>query len=200
MEALREDIIVSESVDASRLGISSLYWLWRLLWLAWLKVKEQTFVNEPELLHAHISSLALPWWQDFQYLYFVNTSICKSKKGAVRQKVLHIHTDWPHNPTLIRRGNSFFHTRLLRFHWQLPLHTIAGYHMEIYRILKLLVNPVIMLSSCRHADANGKRRYSSNSFLTSALYGGAWSVSGPGRALPPGKNPKYLFCRGLCGP
>jgi hypothetical protein len=33
----------------------------------------------------------------------------------------------------------------------------------------------------------GDRRYSSYSFLTSALAGGEWSASSPGRALPPGK-------------
>jgi hypothetical protein len=35
----------------------------------------------------------------------------------------------------------------------------------------------------------GDRRYSSYSFLTSALEGGEWSASPPGRALPPGKEP-----------
>jgi hypothetical protein len=35
----------------------------------------------------------------------------------------------------------------------------------------------------------GDRRYSSYSFLTSALEGGEWSASRPGRALPPGKEP-----------
>jgi hypothetical protein len=35
----------------------------------------------------------------------------------------------------------------------------------------------------------GGRRYSSYSFLTSALDGGEWSASRPGRALPPGKGP-----------
>jgi hypothetical protein len=35
----------------------------------------------------------------------------------------------------------------------------------------------------------GERRYSSYSFLTSALEGGEWSASRPGRALPPGKEP-----------
>jgi hypothetical protein len=35
----------------------------------------------------------------------------------------------------------------------------------------------------------GERRYSSYSFLTSALDGGEWSASRPGRALPPGKEP-----------
>jgi hypothetical protein len=35
----------------------------------------------------------------------------------------------------------------------------------------------------------GDRRYSSYSFLTSALEGGEWSASRPGSALPPGKEP-----------
>jgi hypothetical protein len=35
----------------------------------------------------------------------------------------------------------------------------------------------------------GERRYSSYSFLTSALEGGEWSASRPGRALPPRKEP-----------
>jgi hypothetical protein len=35
----------------------------------------------------------------------------------------------------------------------------------------------------------GDRRYSSYSFLTPALKRGEWSVSRPGRALPPGKEP-----------
>jgi hypothetical protein len=35
----------------------------------------------------------------------------------------------------------------------------------------------------------GERRYSSYSFLTSALDGGEWSASRPCRALSPGKGP-----------
>jgi hypothetical protein len=34
-----------------------------------------------------------------------------------------------------------------------------------------------------------ERRYSSYSFATSALDGGEWSASPPGRALPPGEEP-----------
>jgi hypothetical protein len=41
----------------------------------------------------------------------------------------------------------------------------------------------------RHGGAWGERRYSSYSFLTSALDGGEWSASRPGRALPRGKTP-----------
>jgi hypothetical protein len=35
----------------------------------------------------------------------------------------------------------------------------------------------------------GESRYSSYSFTTSALDGGEWSASRPGRAVPPGKGP-----------
>jgi hypothetical protein len=38
-------------------------------------------------------------------------------------------------------------------------------------------------------EAQGKRRYSSYLFLTSALDGSEWSASRPGRALPPRKGP-----------
>jgi hypothetical protein len=38
-------------------------------------------------------------------------------------------------------------------------------------------------------DGGGERRYSSYSYLTSALDGGEWSASHPGRSLPPGKEP-----------
>jgi hypothetical protein len=36
------------------------------------------------------------------------------------------------------------------------------------------------------ALGGGERKYSSNSFMTSALDGGEWSASRPGRALPLG--------------
>jgi hypothetical protein len=39
----------------------------------------------------------------------------------------------------------------------------------------------------------GDRRYSSYSYLTSALDGGEWSASRSGRALPPGKVPPVLI-------
>jgi hypothetical protein len=43
--------------------------------------------------------------------------------------------------------------------------------------------------SARHGGAWGERRYSSYSFMTSALDGGQWSVSHPSCALPLGKRP-----------
>jgi hypothetical protein len=55
-------------------------------------------------------------------------------------------------------------------------------------------------SATRHGGACGERRYSSYPFLTSALDGGEWSASRPGRALPPGKEPRYPLDRRLGGP
>jgi hypothetical protein len=50
---------------------------------------------------------------------------------------------------------------------------------------------IIFFSSpaTRRGGAWAERRYSSYSFPTSALDGGEWSASRPGRALPPGKEP-----------
>jgi hypothetical protein len=47
------------------------------------------------------------------------------------------------------------------------------------------------------ALGGGERRYSSYSFTTSALDGGEWSASRPGRALPPGIGPRYPLYRRL---
>jgi hypothetical protein len=41
-----------------------------------------------------------------------------------------------------------------------------------------------VVSAVCHGGTGGERRYSSYSYLTSALDGGEWSVSRPGRALP----------------
>jgi hypothetical protein len=47
----------------------------------------------------------------------------------------------------------------------------------------------VKLPHHRHAGDKGERRYSSYSFLTSALDGSEWSASQPGCSLPPGKGP-----------
>jgi hypothetical protein len=51
----------------------------------------------------------------------------------------------------------------------------------------------------RHSGALEGRRYSSYSFLTSALDGGEWSASRHGRALSPTKEPLYPFTGGWVG-
>jgi hypothetical protein len=56
----------------------------------------------------------------------------------------------------------------------------------MFRLSQLKAKAVLLHA----AEAiGGERRYSSYSFSTSALDGGEWSVSRPGRALPHGKGP-----------
>jgi hypothetical protein len=50
----------------------------------------------------------------------------------------------------------------------------------------------------RHGGAWGEKSYSSFSFMTSALDGGEWSASRPGRALPPRERTTGTHCRGGC--
>jgi hypothetical protein len=50
--------------------------------------------------------------------------------------------------------------------------------------------------STRHGGAWGERRYSSYSFCTSALDGGEWSASRPGRAFTPGERTSGSHCTG----
>jgi hypothetical protein len=49
-------------------------------------------------------------------------------------------------------------------------------------------------------QATRKRKYSSYSFLISALDGGEWSASRPLRALPLGMDSRYPLDRRLIGP
>jgi hypothetical protein len=58
---------------------------------------------------------------------------------------------------------------------------------RLYLAVKKVKGKVVPLSSIEAHLAD--RRYSSYSFLTSALEGGEWSASRPGRALPLGKEP-----------
>jgi hypothetical protein len=63
---------------------------------------------------------------------------------------------------------------------------------------------IYILPQHTYGGAGGERRYSSYSFMTSALDGGEWSVSSvshPGRTLALGKGPpKYPLDRRLGGP
>jgi hypothetical protein len=65
---------------------------------------------------------------------------------------------------------------------QTDLRTYVSCHFVVY-VLYLCCLATRLGGTC------GERRYSSYSFLTSALDGGEWSASRPGRALPPGKGP-----------
>jgi hypothetical protein len=75
--------------------------------------------------------------------------------------------------------------------------------MEAIRYLKhrLDYNKVAKAKQSRYTPwwRWGERKYSSYSFLTSALVGGEWSASRPGRALPRGKDHRYPLYRRLGG-
>jgi hypothetical protein len=64
-----------------------------------------------------------------------------------------------------------------------------------HKLILIQLTPAI-----RHAGAKGEKRYSSYSFLTSALDGGEVVSVTPGRALAPGKEPRYTLDTGLGGP
>jgi hypothetical protein len=84
------------------------------------------------------------------------------------------------------------------------LHT----HEFVLMALSLLMGSICVYVGCltkvkgkavplRSIEAHlGDRRYNSYSFLTSALEGGEWSASRPGRALTPGKEPPGTHCTG----
>jgi hypothetical protein len=94
-----------------------------------------------------------------------------------------------------RLNTSYFHDYftkyLLRKKWGITFWATLLY----MRVKKKQSSP-----ATRHGGAWGERRYSSYSFLTSALDGGKWSASRPGHALPRGKDPRYPLYRRLCGP
>jgi hypothetical protein len=58
------------------------------------------------------------------------------------------------------------------------------WHSDVWFYVKRQSSPTTHLWRRR-----GRGRYSSYSFTTSAVDGGEWSASRPGRALPPGKRP-----------
>jgi hypothetical protein len=70
-----------------------------------------------------------------------------------------------------------------------PIYTppIEKFYFFQELVLNTVKGKVVLL--CSTEAHLGERRYSSYSFLTSALEGGEWSASRPARALPPGKEP-----------
>jgi hypothetical protein len=64
----------------------------------------------------------------------------------------------------------------------------------------VIIKANVKMSLYRHAGDKGEKIYSSYSFFTSALDGGEWSASSPGRALTPGRDPCYPLDRRLGGP
>jgi hypothetical protein len=99
----------------------------------------------------------------------------------------------------------FTGTELKQFKF-MPLGGSHAFHMSesVIIVLTLLTENSGELkqsspATC-HAGTWGERRYSSYSFLTSALDGGEWSASRSGRALSRGKDPWYPLYRRLSGP
>jgi hypothetical protein len=69
--------------------------------------------------------------------------------------------------------------------------------LTVTQLVMPLCITTIKLKLSHHAPRKrlGDMRYSSYSFSTSTLDGCEWLVSGPGRALPPGKGPRYPLYR-----
>jgi hypothetical protein len=77
---------------------------------------------------------------------------------------------------------------------------ITGNMIAKTQLINYLLNSkAIKLSTTRHEGAWGERMYSSYSFKTSALDGGEWSASRPGRAIDLGKGRQYPLYRGWVG-
>jgi hypothetical protein len=95
------------------------------------------------------------------------------------------YTRWDYEDTsrrpssLDKNVNNNYHHRC--YYWTVSWHEKL---FKFYLYSKRKSGP-----STRHGGAWGERRYSSYSFTTSALDGGEWSESRPGRPLPPEKGP-----------
>jgi hypothetical protein len=69
-------------------------------------------------------------------------------------------------------------------------HSIGGSYKDYEKPqLVSFLNSGRSCLATRHGGVWERRRYGFYSFLTSALDGGEWSASRPGRTLPPGKGP-----------
>jgi hypothetical protein len=75
-----------------------------------------------------------------------------------------------------------------------------SYVLGILILTKSTLKGKVSCPTTRHGGAWGERRQSSYSFLNSALDGGEWSASRPGRALLPRKGPPVPLDRRLVGP
>jgi hypothetical protein len=78
-----------------------------------------------------------------------------------------------------------------------PQRSVEGVTAHLVLTLYVLIG--YSCPTTRHEGA-WVERYSFYSFSNSALDGGEWWASRPGRALAPGKGPQYPFYRRLGGP
>jgi hypothetical protein len=94
-----------------------------------------------------------------------------------------------------------YHTEYMPLAHAFPLTRVADKKtIFLINFLRSNIKKGINCPATRHGGVWGGRRYSSYSFLTSALDGGEWSASRPGRALPPGKDLQYPLDIRLGGP
>jgi hypothetical protein len=74
-------------------------------------------------------------------------------------------------------------------HKNLSQDSMRLYFPSLHKYILILLAIFLSCPTTRHGGALGERRYSSYSFLTSALDGGVWSVSRSHHALPQEKGP-----------
>jgi hypothetical protein len=91
--------------------------------------------------------------------------------------------------------SSYFCCRLLLFDKIICQVEVLPFYLGLCMTCKSKKAKLSRYTPWRHM---GERRYSSYSFLTSALDWGEWSASRPGRALPPGKEPPGTHWIGGC--
>jgi hypothetical protein len=100
------------------------------------------------------------------------------------------------NTTLLRHRYEF---EIGKYSLFVPIDTQCGQNAELLTWMLKQVITVWKSQSCpttRHEGAWGERKYSSYSFLTSALDRGERSASRFGRSLLPGKGPPGTHCTG----
>jgi hypothetical protein len=115
---------------------------------------------------------------------------CRNVHNSESDRVIGLdpHQEYPCNMK-VTKYKKFHHSQ-----W------ISNFHLRYWRS-----HYKVKLSLCfnwapRHEGVLGEWRYSSTHSLTSALYGGEWSASRPGRFIPQGKSPWYPLDRRLGGP
>jgi hypothetical protein len=102
---------------------------------------------------------------------------------------------WKLTSVVAKRSTCIYSYYSERKYWSSsPSLCLLVYMLISFSICQVLANGSLVTKkvkwfATRHGGAWGERRYSSYTFLTSALDGGESSASRPGRALPPGKGP-----------
>jgi hypothetical protein len=120
------------------------------------------------------------------YQRFAGTSTLKTEASQSRISYFH------------RRENLKSHLYCTEYR---PLGTTRLWHFENMGVSHCKGKVKVNCPGTRHGGVWGGRSIppTSYSFLTSALDGGEWSASRSGRALPPGKGPRYPLDRRLGG-